>query len=191
MLVMTSLVGVGIGLPLCVAGYATARWPEALGGPIGHLAQPGNTRQLQITLAGFTAAGCILLGAAKVYWSLGGTLGIDPGMLAERDLWWHLFSLNTGVCSLAGAWGMLVLATGRGSRRFLPPMAAAWTCSSVLFAQNLFGALSATRADARPSPEYPLASVLAGEAGLVVGVMMGVVIVLALHDRRRAMAAPR
>ncbi len=32
-LVMVSLVGIGIGLPLALAGYAKARWPEAMGGP--------------------------------------------------------------------------------------------------------------------------------------------------------------
>lgn len=38
--VMISLVGVGIGLPLALAGYARARWPEALSGP----ADPGRPR---------------------------------------------------------------------------------------------------------------------------------------------------
>ena len=188
-LVMVSLVGAGIGLPLCLAGYARARWPEALGGPLGHPGLPGNTRQLQVTLAGVAAAGCLLLGVAKVYWSVGGTLGIDPALPAARDLWWHLISFSTGAWALAGAWGVLALATHRGSHRFLPPMAAAWLCSGILFAQNVFDALSATRTDARPSPELPVARVLSGEAGITVGVLMGVVVLLVLHDRRRAWAA--
>lgn len=32
--VIASLVGVGLGLPVALAGYAMARWLEALGGPI-------------------------------------------------------------------------------------------------------------------------------------------------------------
>jgi hypothetical protein len=33
--------------------------------------------------------------------------------------------------------------------------------------------------------------VLAGEAGIVIGVLMGLVFLRKLHDRRRALAAPR
>jgi hypothetical protein len=51
-LVMVSLVGVGIGLSLGLAGYAKARWPEALGGPLEDGEPPGHTRQLQITWPG-------------------------------------------------------------------------------------------------------------------------------------------
>lgn len=64
--VMVSLVGVGIGLPLALAGYTKARWPEAMGGPTDFGELPGHTRQLQITLARLVAAGCILLGVIKV-----------------------------------------------------------------------------------------------------------------------------
>lgn len=186
-LVMVSLVGVGIGLSLGLAGYAKARWPEALGGPIEYGEPLGHTRQLQITLAGLVAAGCVMFGVVKVFWATGGTLGIDPALLDERDIWWHLLSFSTGAWALAGAWGLLVLTTRRGSRRFLPPMAAAWIGSGIIFAQNLYHLLSATRTDAQPFPEYPLAHVLTNQAGIVLGVMMGMTILLVLHDRRRAL----
>lgn len=187
LLVMVSLVGIGIGLPLGLAGYAKARWPEALGGPTDYAERPGNTRQLQISLAGLVAAGTILLGVTKVYWATGGALGIDPTLLDERDVWWHLLSFSTGAWALAGAWGLLVLTTRRGSRTFLPPMAAAWISSGTLFSQATYNSLSATRADAQPSPEYPLAHVLTSEAGIVLGAMMGMTILLVLHDRGRAL----
>jgi hypothetical protein len=61
-------------------------------------------------------------------------------------------------------------------------MAAAWVSSGMLFAYNLFFAM---RADSLASPEYPLARVLSTEAGIVLGVMMVMVILLVLHDRRR------
>jgi len=182
--VMVSLVGVGICLPLALAGYAKARWPEALGGPIDCRQLPGHTRQLQITLGRIVAAGCILLGVIKVFWAVGGTLGIDPGMLDDRDLWWHLLTLSTGGWAFAGAWGLLVLTTRRGSRRFLPPMVAAWISSGMLFSYNLF---SVIRYDFQSTPEYPLARVLTTEVGIVLGVMMGMIILLVLHDRRRAL----
>lgn len=185
--VMVSLVGVGIGLPLALAGYAKARWPEALGGPTDCGEQPGHTRHLQVTLARLVATGCILLGVIKVIWAAGGTLGIDPAMLDDRDVWWHMLSLSTGAWAFAGAWGLLGLTSRRGSRRFLPPMAAAWISSGMLFSYNLYDLLSAMRTDAQPTPEYPLPRVLTREPGIVLGVMMGMIILLVLHDRRRAL----
>lgn len=105
-----------------------------------------------------------------------------PAWLVALPVW-----VGTGAWALAGAWGLLVLTSRRGSRRFLPPMAAAWISSGMLFSYNLFNHLSAIRADARPTPEYPLAQVLTTEAGIVLGVMMGMIILLVLHDRRRAL----
>jgi hypothetical protein len=39
--VIVSLVGVGVGLPVAFAGYAKARWPEALGGRSTPVNRPG------------------------------------------------------------------------------------------------------------------------------------------------------
>jgi hypothetical protein len=66
-------------------------------------------------------------------------------------------------------------------------MAAAWISSGMLFSYNLFNRLSATRPDAQPALEYPLAFVLTAELGSVLGVMMVMVILMVLHDRRKAM----
>ncbi|MEK4534511.1 hypothetical protein NST21_03990 [Peribacillus sp. FSL K6-1552] len=189
--VMVSLVGVGICLPFALAGYAKARWPEAFADPIDIELLPGNSQKLHITLARLVAAGCILLGFIKLFWAVGGTIGINPAMLDNRDLWWHLLSLSTGVWAFAGAWGLLVLTTRRGLKRFFPPMAAAWISSGMLFSYNLFNRLSATRPDAQPALEYPLAYVLTTELGSVLGVMMGIIILMVLHDRRRAMRSSR
>jgi hypothetical protein len=181
--VIASLVGVGLGLPVALAGYARARWPEALGGPIDRGEGPGHTRELQVSLARLVATGCVLLGLAKGYWALGGTVGIDPSRLGDRDLWWHYLTLSTGAWSLAGAWGVLALTSRRGSGRFLPPMVAGWVSSGMLFSYNLFFAM---RPDSEASPEYPLARVLSTQAGVVLGLLMALTILLILHERRRA-----
>ena len=181
--VIVSLVGIGLGLPIALAGYAKARWPEALGGPIDRGDQPGHTRRLQVPLARIVAAGCVLLGMTKLFWALGGPIGIDPARLDDRDLWWHLLTLSTGVWSLVGAWGILVLTARRGFGRFLPPMMASWVSSGMLFSYNLFFAMSP---DSQSSPEYPLARVLSTEAGIVLGLSMALTVLLVLHDRRRA-----
>lgn len=111
--VMISLFGIGIFLPLALAGYAMARWPEALSGTTDYKELPGNTLQLQIILARIVAAGCILLGVIKVFWAVGGSFGIDQATMEGRDVWWYLLSLSTGVWSFAGAWGILVVSSRR------------------------------------------------------------------------------
>jgi hypothetical protein len=184
LLVIVSLVGVGVGLPVAFAGYAKARWPEALGGPLDAGEPAGHTRRLQLPLGRIVAVGCVLLGATKLFWALGGTVGIDPGRLAGRDLWWQLFTLSMGGWSLAGAWAILVLTTRRGFKWFLFPMIVGWVASGMLFAYNLFLSL---RADAQASPEHPVARVLATQAGIVLGLVMALGILLVVHDRRRAL----
>lgn len=185
--VMISLFGIGIFLPLALAGYVMARWPEALSGTTAYKESPGNTLRLQIILARLVASGCILLGIIKMFWAVGGSFGIDPASMGERDVWWHLLSLSASVWSFAGAWGILVISSRRGSRWFLPPMAAAWISSGALFTNNLYSALSSVRLDAPPSPEDPLAWLLTTQAGIILGVIMGMIILLVVHERRRAL----
>jgi hypothetical protein len=190
-LVMISLVGVGVGLPVALAGYARARWPEAVGGPLDTGAWPGTTRELQVVLARIVAAGCIALGVTSVFWAAGGTLGLDPAALGERDLWWRTLSLSTGVWAFAGAWGVLALAFRRGAPGFAPPMAAAWVASGMLFSYKLYALLAGTMPEALPNPEHALAQALTTAAGLVLGVIMAMVLLLALNDRRLGMRGVR
>lgn len=75
----------------------------------------------------------------------------------------------------------------RGVKRFLPPMVAAWISSGMLFSYGLYNNLSAMQSDASPTPEYPIARVLSTDAGIVLGVMMIVTVLLVLDDRRRYM----
>lgn len=183
--VMLSLVGVGIFLPLALAGYVMARWPEAVSGRTGQRQMPGHTRSLQIPLARIAAACCIMLGIIKVYWGAGGTLGLDPGLVKDRDLWWRMLSLSTGVWAFAGAWGIQVLIFSRKPRSFLPPMAAMWISSGMLFSYHTYSLLTAVRPDSQHNPEYPIARILTTEIGIVLGIVMGMIILLVLHDRRR------
>jgi hypothetical protein len=78
LLVIVSLVGVGVGLPVTFWSYAKARWPEALGGPLDGGDAPGDIRRLQLPLAGMVAMGCLLLGGTKLYWALGASTGSTP-----------------------------------------------------------------------------------------------------------------
>lgn len=183
--VMLSLVGVSICLPLAMAGYARSRWPEAFGNSMDYSQLPGNTLRLQQIMGRLVGIGCILLGMIKVFWAAGGTIGIDPARLEERDMWWHLLTLSTGAWSFAGAWGLIVLTSRSRSRRFVPRMAAVWVSSGMLFSYNLF---SAIRTDSQLSPEHPVLRMLTTQAGIIFGIVMGMMLVLVLHDRRQAMS---
>lgn len=185
-LVVISLVGVGVGLPLALAGYSRARWPEAVSGPLETGERSGHTRDPQAPLARIVAVGALVLGVVKVYWAMGGTVGIDADRLGDRDLWWHMLSLSTGVWALAGAWAVLVLTSRRGSRRFLPPMAAAWVSSGMLFAYSVYNLLLTASPYGPPVPENPVAEALSIAAGMALGVAMGMTILLVLKDRRQA-----
>ncbi|MGW7068688.1 hypothetical protein ACWGII_08875 [Streptomyces sp. NPDC054855] len=185
-LVMLSLVGMGVGLPVALAGYARARWPEALGGPLVCPEPVGGSRQLQILLARMLAIGCALLACVKTFWAVGGTLGLNADELDRRDLWWHMLSSSTALWALAGAWGILVLTAQRGTRRFLPPMAAAWVSSGMLFSYAIYNLLTLTDMQ-QPSPELPVVSGFARVGGAALGVMMGMTLLMVLHDRRRSL----
>jgi hypothetical protein len=185
---VVSLVGVGLGLPIAFAGYVLARWPQALRGSLDYEEPPAHTRNLQRTLGHMAAVGCTLLGLVKVFWALGATAGLDPAGLAERDLWWHMLTLSTGAWALAGAWSMLALTTRRGGTRFRPPMIVAWVSSGMLFSYNVFAAM---RGDFQASPEHPLARALTTQAGIVLGVLMLLIVLLVVHDRRTRASARR
>jgi hypothetical protein len=131
------------------------------------------------------AVGCLLLGGTKLYWALGHRRD-RPGRLddRDRDLWWQLLTLSTGVLSLAGAWAILVLTARRGARRFLLPMTVGWVASGMLFAYHLFSRCAPMPRLAR-SP--PLARVVATPAGIVLGLVMALIVLLVLHDRRPAL----
>jgi hypothetical protein len=64
-------------------------------------------------------------------------------------------------------------------------MTAAWISSGMLFSYNIFANLSALMYDKQPTPEYPILRVLTTEAGIILGVTLGLVMLLVLQDRRR------
>jgi hypothetical protein len=84
------------------------------------------------------------------------------------------------VWSLAGAWGVLVLTFSARMQAvpagFLGGCCLPTTCSLL-------------RADSQASPEHPWARVLPTQAGIVLGLLMALIILLDVHDRQRAIGA--
>jgi hypothetical protein len=187
-LVMLSLVGVGVGLPVALAGCTKARWPEVLGGPLVCPEPVGGTWQLQALLARMIAVGCVLPAGVKVCWAAGGTLALNADELDRRDLWWHMLSASTVLWALAGAWGILALTAQRGTRPVSPADGDGLGVVGDAVLVPIYNLLTLTDMQ-KPSPELPIAGGLARDASAVLGVMMGVTLLLVLHNRRRALRA--
>jgi hypothetical protein len=67
-------------------------------------------------------------------------------------------------------------------------MAAAWVSSGMLFSYAVYNLLTLTDMQ-KPSPELPIVDGLARDTSAVLGVVMGMTLLLVLHDRRRALRA--
>jgi hypothetical protein len=183
-LIMLSLVGVGIGLPVALLGYVRARWPVTFERRIDTSDLDGHLRGLYRVSAGFAAGGAVAFAVAKLYWGLGGTAGLVPTQLGARDLWWYLISLNSGLWALGGTWALRKLAF-RAAGDVRAAVAAAWVASGLLFSHSLYDLMLRTDVT-RAGPEQPLAQVLSGATGLTAGLLMVMTLLLVLHDRRRA-----
>lgn len=190
-LVIISFVGMGVGLTIASVAYARARWPQALlgsAGPAGQAEPVSQTRPLQITLARLTVLGCVILGLPKVFWAAGGTLGLDPGHLGDRDLWWYVLTMSTGLWLLAGAWGIWALTHRRLHVRFWIPMLLTWVSSGTSFAYGMPLLASVNADDTRP--EHRVVYAMQTQSGAMLGLIMGLTALLVLHDRGRTGTSP-
>ncbi|GIF13916.1 hypothetical protein [Actinoplanes teichomyceticus] len=123
----------GVGLAVALPSHLRARRPAAFAGRVGdgvvgirpsEVFRPG-----PVMLA---LAGTLLVGALDLVWAAGGTIGLrDP---AAREPTWHLQAGNAGIWSLAGAWGVWVIARARPAAPLWMPSSASWLASGFLVA---------------------------------------------------------
>jgi hypothetical protein len=120
-------VALGAGLVM----YVRDRWP-ALFAPT---TPPGDALQLLL------ARGCLLvalpLGALKLFWGFGGTLGLPEAVTAATRLPGYLSYAVEGAFLLMGAVAMLVLARG-GRGPMWRPLVAGWLGTGAAFAWGLW-----------------------------------------------------
>ncbi|MCI4063417.1 hypothetical protein MRQ36_12860 [Micromonospora sp. R77] len=174
-LLSVSFAGFALGVAIAAPVYAARRWPEAFSG--GAVSRLG----LRVTMARLAAALCVALGLPQLFWALGGTFGLNGATLAGRDVRWHLLTANGAVwalCAAAGLWRL----TRRVSRATL---LLSWLASGFLFAWGSWKAtFSFAVAPESPSPEQPWVSTLENHFGAVAGLLILVVVLLTVAERR-------
>lgn len=175
-LLSVSFAGFALGVAVAAPVYAARRWPEAFSS--GDVSRLG----LRVTMARLAAALCVALGLPQLFWALGGTFGLNGATLASRDVRWHMLTVNGAVwalCAAAGLW--------RLTRRVnWVTLLLSWLASGFLFTWGSWKAVfSFAVAPESPSPEQPWVLTLQNHFGAVAGLLILVVVLLTVSERRR------
>jgi hypothetical protein len=186
--VYTEFAGLGIGLILAFLLYARARWAETLAGATG-LGQRGASYAVQVPLASTAALMAFALGALHLAWACGASVGLEAEAAARRT------SISTVINSLdaatmAGAAAgvlMMVHRIGRDAPFWLT-LVLTWVGSASLFAWGLWQLIlvlgqAALLRDTDGGALANLGALLRLISGLVIGLLM----LLALAERRHAL----
>jgi hypothetical protein len=132
-LIQISFIGMGVGLAVALPFYLRARWPAAFVGHVGDgMASARPHSMLRPGAMVLALAGALVVGVLDLYWAAGGTIGLRHP--AARELTWYLQAGNAGIWSLAGAWGVLVIARGRPAVPLWMPVSVSWLTSGFLVA---------------------------------------------------------
>ncbi len=132
-LIEVSFLGMGLGLAIALPLYLRDRWPAGFAGKVRRDdARVGPSEAYQPRPAILAVLGAVVLGVLNLMWSLGGTIGLrHPG---ARELDWYLQAANSGIWSLAGAWGVWVLLRARSAIPLWIPVTVSWLASGFLVA---------------------------------------------------------
>lgn len=175
-LVAVSFAGFALGSALAVPLYAAQRWPAAF----SHRPAAGPPGEPVRSLALLASAVCVALGLPQLFWALGGTAGLDPATLDNRDAQWHVLTANNGGWALVAAWAVWAVAR-RGGRIAL---LFAWAASGFLFAWGSWkAAFTYAVVPTFPPPEYTWVLALQNHFGALVGMAILVVLLLTLEQR--------
>ncbi|MEU7754436.1 hypothetical protein [Micromonospora sp. NPDC049171] len=187
-LLSVSFAGFGLGVAVAVPLYVWQRWPQAFTDPTpARSAVEGTTWAVQRTVANLAAAVSVALGLPQIYWSLGGSVGLDQAALDHRDAQWYIWTGNSGLWALiaaGGTWAVLRRRAGAGLRT---PMLLTWVASGGLFAWGSWKAIfTYAVASSFPSPEPPLTLAAQNHLGALAGAMLLVVLLLVAAHRATA-----
>ncbi|WP_432987157.1 hypothetical protein [Dactylosporangium sp. CA-233914] len=132
-LIQVSFLGMSVGLAVALPFYLRARWPAAFAGRVGDgTAAVRPSGAYRPGAAMIALVGALVVGMLDLYWAAGGTIGLRHP--AERELTWYLQAGNTGIWSLAGAWGVWVIARARQAVPLWIPVSVSWLVSGFLVA---------------------------------------------------------
>lgn len=129
-LIQFSFFGMGLGLAVALPLYLRHRWPAAFAGRVARAETAMGLAEA--CRLGAVMAGAAVIGVLQLYWAVGGKIGLQHP--DARELAWYLQVGNSGLWSLAGAWGVWVIARGRPAMPLWIPVAASWLASGFLVA---------------------------------------------------------
>jgi hypothetical protein len=183
--VYTEFAGLGIGLMVAFVFYAKTRWAETLQSATGAL-RPGATHDVQVVLANAAAFGAMALGVVHLAWAFGATVGLPEGAAARRTIVGSLLNAIDSAMMMSAAAGLLMMVHRSGGRMpFWLPLTMTWVGGGSLFGWGLWQTINVLGQTALMRGADAMAFVnLAGLLRLVVGLVMGLVTVFLLAERR-------
>ncbi|SDQ98276.1 hypothetical protein [Thermostaphylospora chromogena] len=132
--VYTGFVVQGLALMTAFALYARDRWPWLF--VAGGTAR-GATYSLQVVLAWGAGVFCVGIGALRLLWAFGGTVGLPGWLVAEYDATVRTQTGVFGLACLVAAAGLAGMLRG-GPWPFWIPLAAAWGGAGVMFSWSIW-----------------------------------------------------
>jgi hypothetical protein len=132
-LIEVSFLGMGLGLAIALPFYLQGRWPAAFAGRVRR-GDPGvgPSEAYRPRVAMLAILGAVVVAVLNLDLAAGGTIGLRH--LGARELGWYLQVGNSGIWSLAGAWGVWVLLRARSAIPLWIPVTVSWLASGFLVA---------------------------------------------------------
>jgi hypothetical protein len=189
-LVYTEFVGLGIGLTIAFVLYARARWGWAFRSNVR--GSPGATHSVQVALANAAALMAAFVGVLHLAWALGATVGLPRALTAQRTFSSHVVNFVDGATIAAAATGVLMMVRWPGRRTpFWLALSAAWVGCGFLFGWGLWGLINVLGDTAlvRTRPGTTSWLNLLGLVKLVAGLVIGLIVLFLLAERRAAQTA--
>lgn len=184
--VYIEFVGMGIGLMLAFLLYARIRWAETLRSTTNAV-QPGATHDVQVLLANAAALVAMASGAMSLAWAFGATVGLPEEAAARRTIVGSLINGIGGSLMMIGAAGVLMMVHRIGGRTpYWLPLAMTWVGSGSMFGWGLWQTINVVGQTALLRGAKGMAFVnLVGLLHLLVGLVMGLLTVFLLAERRQ------
>ena len=182
--------GLGIGLMLGFFLYARTRWAETLRSTTRDYS-PGASHDVQVPLANVVAVVAMALGVLYLAWAFGATVGLSKQAAARRTIFGSFINGIDGVLMMGAAAGALMMVHRIGGRLpFWVPLAMTWAGTGSLFGWGLWQMINVLGQTALMRGAERMTFVnLVGLLRLVVGLVMGLLMVFLLAERRQRIDA--
>jgi hypothetical protein len=130
-LITVGVAGMAVGLAIALPIYLRERWPLAF---VGHVGDSDPDAPPPSHLASIAVVLTALVGIVGLYWTFGGTLGLDPAQHEDRSRSWYLLTGILAAWALIGALATWTIVRSRAHVRTWVPLTAAAATSGALFA---------------------------------------------------------